>query len=346
MSARFDKRQFLSWHSKGCVLVACLIAHLCNYERYACLPWMASRVHIMKLGLMLVLCTLVVASSSEVERPNLWQPSLRYSCLHWVQQALAANTSTQQHESDSCLATHGSMYLDSWRAATLDLCLNDSAPAISPSPSSAICYTQPAAALTACVGRNIRIHTSDLIKQHETPSDDKAAEVVDRDDILSSSGSSLLACSPPEHDEGLPTLPVTVFHKERVAYDASAPAEACSGVDPDKVVMHPVLFVTRVDNTNAYHHTEVLVTAFAALASINVSARAAAAGFQVRHVPPWIMCCLGASDPVTTTIEPETPATPGRTSPAASGGLHADACQPRLQGTSHTSEHQQASLPC
>jgi hypothetical protein len=224
--------------------------------------------------LLLLLCRLVVAGSLEVESQHELHSTLRYSCRYWVQQALAAATSPQQNASDACLVTHGRKYLESWRAETLDLCQGNS------SLSSALCHIQPTAALTACVARNSHISISNI--QKEEPRDDEPAK-FDKDDILSSSASLSLTCAPPTHSEGLPSIPSTIFHKERVLYtsNASDAAQSCSGSDPARVVKHPVLFVSRLDTTNSYHHTEFLVTAFAALASISVTPRAVAAGFQV-----------------------------------------------------------------
>jgi hypothetical protein len=240
-------------------------------------------------------------------------PTLRHAGRAWVQQAVAVsgarpeepNSKTNSPESEdqaassrtndnSCASTHGMRYIDNWHSATHSLCSDQP----QQSASSAICYTQPSAALTACVASGARLYVSGRYKKSARLVHNKDVNILTAD-ILSYAGSSSLACAPAgssSNGASLSTSPVTVFHKARVAYEAapqthqqstpqgseSLRVRACSGLDPKLVVRHPVLFVSRYDTTNSYHNMEHVLNSFSALASVDISPQALAAGFQVR----------------------------------------------------------------
>lgn len=177
--------------------------------------------------------------------------------------------------SAECSSRYGAGYLARWRKLSGDFCGDSSSSssrivvadaAAEQAPSSWVrCYAHPAKELTGCVAANMIIDSAALMGTSR------------QEDALPQArpGAVRLGCQAVPDDAAQPFLRGRLrregMRRWLVQARAAAPAppaamQASCGGASTLLVRHPVLLLLRLDEYNAFHHLEFVVSLFAALA--------------------------------------------------------------------------------
>jgi hypothetical protein len=190
-----------------------------------------------------------------------WQ-RLKYNVAHWQSLAIQDAHSHGVNVSGPCLKQIGDGVLHSFRTARSWECQGDHAHAYT---SSVQCRDYPLQPGMACSSRMLVIHNATGFMGPP------ARAVPGHTQFVPSGGrrSVVLSCSPSAATSGYTTELLPWFKSALHKVEPSAMRDLCT--PGAGLVDHPVLFVTRLDPTNPYHHMLTVLHVYMSLAALGSS---------------------------------------------------------------------------
>eukprot|EP00798_Chlamydomonas_sp_ICE-L_P017575 gene17575-23900_t len=192
---------------------------------------------------------------------------LKYNARHWLELASAdARANGADANTELCSPRWGEKFLQEFKAGRFDIC---NATVDTPSPVSRVeCYPYQYHYGTTCTSQNMIMTDSDMFMGSH-PSGNNSP-IDDHKSYMSSGGfgSVRMDCQTRlTQADGLAEQAEMAVNSEQLpwfkqAYRRASSVEVQEGCDGGLgtlVVPHPVLFLTRVDPTNPFHHMESLV---------------------------------------------------------------------------------------